>query len=394
MEDLQGDGEERSDESSDPEIVHGWDALETGDVESARKAAQAVLAHGERVTPSAASRMDALLLLAACAREENDVDGALESLQAAAEEDPEWCTPELWMAEVLSEDPERLDQALRHARRALDRAEEEDEYLDTLRCKAAIELDLGRPSEARKTLKGLPPAELPLDDSEANLDFAQLLMDLGDAGEARLRLQAVVDAEPELADAWYLLGAAAELLGEEEAKRAAWTRTRALDLKVTDAGSGGGGGRTTDEEGTGQGTGQRVREAAIGREADSAFRPPRLEEDTLVALAEATLAELPPELRSLMENVPIVVAEMPAAADVATGLDPRLLGMFSGTPHAENGGVLDPAMLTEIVLFRRNIERFAVDDEMMADEVRTTLLHEAGHFFGLDEAALASMGLE
>ena len=372
MEDLQGDGEQNGDESPDPEIVRGWDALETGDLEGARKAAQAVLASGVPVTPSAASRMDALLLLAACAREENDLDGALESLQAAAKEDPEWCTPELWMAEVLSEDPERLDQALRHARRALDRAEEEDEYLDTLRCKATIELDLGRPSEARKTLSGLPPAELPLEDSEANLDFAQLLMDLGDAGEARLRLQAMVDAEPELADAWYLLGVAAELVGDEDAKRAAWTRTRALDLKTTDAGPGGGG-RTSDE---------------------NAAPAPLLEEDTLVALAEATLAELPPELRSLMENVPIVVAEMPAAADVATGMDPRLLGMFSGTPHAENGGVLDPAMLTEIVLFRRNIERFAVDDETMADEVRTTLLHEAGHFFGLDEAALAKMGLE
>jgi predicted Zn-dependent protease with MMP-like domain len=272
---------------------------------------------------------------------------------------------------LLSEDPERLDEALRHARRALDHAEEEDEYLDALRCKAAVELDLGRPTEARKTLSGLPPADVPLDDPSATLDFAQLLMDAGDRAEARARLTTLTGAHPRLADAWYLLGAVAELLNDEEAKRAAWLTTRTLDLEAMD-GPGGADG-----------------------EAQARMAAPDLSltEDALIAVAEEALAEMPAELRSLMKNVPIVVAEMPAAADVAAGLDPRLLGLFSGTPHAHSGAILGPPELTEIVLFRANIERFAVDEEALRDEVRTTLLHEAGHFFGLDEAALARLGL-
>ena len=375
----QADDQPDEDERLDPRIVNGWQALESGDIDTAKQAAASVLAQGEATDPEAggggaaeASRLDALLLAAACAREENDAESALEHLALAAEEDPEWCTPELWMAELLSEDPERLDEALRHARRALDHAEEEDEYLDALRCKAAIELDLGRPTEARKTLSGLPPADVPLDDPSATLDFAQLLMDAGDPAEARERLTALTEAHPRLADGWYLLGAVAELLNDEEAKRAAWLTTRALDLEAMDRPGGAGDGEAP---------------------ARSAAPDLSLTEDALIAVAEEALAEMPPELRAQMKNVPIVVAEMPAAADVAAGLDPRLLGLFSGSPHAQSAAILGPPELTEIILFRANIERFAVDEEALRDEVRTTLLHEAGHFFGLDEAALARLGL-
>jgi predicted Zn-dependent protease with MMP-like domain len=50
--------------------------------------------------------------------------------------------------------------------------------------------------------------------------------------------------------------------------------------------------------------------------------------------------------------------------------------------------------LTQIVLFRRNIERIAGSPEELRDEVRKTLLHETGHFFGMDEAALEGVGLD
>ena len=55
------------------------------------------------------------------------------------------------MAEILSESPEGQTEALRHAKRAVDLAEEEDEFLGALGCKAAIEVELGRLAEARKT---------------------------------------------------------------------------------------------------------------------------------------------------------------------------------------------------------------------------------------------------
>jgi predicted Zn-dependent protease with MMP-like domain len=92
-----------------------------------------------------------------------------------------------------------------------------------------------------------------------------------------------------------------------------------------------------------------------------------------------------------MRDVPVIVVDLPAAADVKTGADPRALGLFHGATDAERG--VEPA-LTEIVLFRKNIERVAHDSETLKEEVRATLLHEAGHFFGLDERALAELGLQ
>lgn len=351
-------------------LEEGWTALEQGRVDDARRAAEAVLV-GDPAAP------DALLLSAACDREDGDDDGARETLERAAAADPDWSTPELWIGELLARDPERLDEALRHARRALDLAEEEDDFLAALALKADLELELDRPTEARQTLRGLPPPELPLGDPFMTIDLAHLLIEAGAADEARVRLERLVAAEPELADAWHMLGQACETLGDEDGKRAAWIKTRELDLAATDP------------------------VEAVDVSADPS---PSLTEDELVAIAEEALQGIPDELRGLLKDVPIVVAEVPAAADVAVGLDPRLLGLFHGTPHADRGGFGEPPVLTEIVLFRRNLERTAAmavpggsneeRQEILRDEVRTTMLHEAGHFFGLDEEALARMGLD
>ena len=55
--------------------------------------------------------------------------------------------------------------------------------------------------------------------------------------------------------------------------------------------------------------------------------------------------------------------------------------MLGGTPQ-----------LTQILLFRRNLERVAQDEEELREEIRTTLLHETGHFFGMTEKDLDDVG--
>ena len=367
-----GGDEDEHEEDMDPGLEKGWRALEAGDVAAALAAAEAAM--GEE-----ASRSDALLLRAAAERESGDVAGAIKTLGRAAKEDPEWCTPELWLAELLVQDPARMKEALTHARRALDRAEEEDEYLAAIACKAMIELDLDHPEDARETLRGLPAPDVPLDDPETTLDLVQLLIDAGAADEARQRLETLVEAEPDLADAHYLLGVVAEELDDEDAKRAAWKRTRELDVAAMGAPrTGGGTGTLADDDLSG------------GDDSDGSSLLPETE---LIAVAEEAVAAIPERLRKHMANVPIIVAEVPAAADVAAGLDPRALGLFNGTPLGDQGAFGEAATLTEIILFRRNIARAAPDRETARDEVRTTIFPAAGHFFGLDEDALENLGL-
>ena len=47
-----------------------------------------------------------------------------------------------------------------------------------------------------------------------------------------------------------------------------------------------------------------------------------------------------------------------------------------------------------IVLFRRNLSRYARNREELLDELRVTIFHEVGHFLGLDEEDLEKRGLD
>jgi predicted Zn-dependent protease with MMP-like domain len=49
---------------------------------------------------------------------------------------------------------------------------------------------------------------------------------------------------------------------------------------------------------------------------------------------------------------------------------------------------------SSIALFQRNLERMARDQDELVEEIRVTLLHEVGHFLGLDEDGLRDLGLD
>jgi predicted Zn-dependent protease with MMP-like domain len=113
----------------------------------------------------------------------------------------------------------------------------------------------------------------------------------------------------------------------------------------------------------------------------------------MAQIAEAALGELPERGRDLLRGIPIVIAELPAEADVDAGLDPRALGLFAGTAYPDGSHLGGQPGLTQILLFRRNLERVADSEQELRDEIRTTILHEAGHFFGLDDDELEEAGL-
>ena len=343
-------------EGGDPRIEAAWQALEGGDVTEARRLAEALDAKSP----------ETLLLLGACCREEEDDAQAIAILKRAAAADPDWATPELWLGEILAGDPAATAEALLHATRALDLTDDETEFLSAVALKAGLETEMGETEEAKRTLAELPPPEVRLEDLDLALEVADLQLALGEPEAARERLLLLCEASPTMADAWYALGCAAEQLDDETEKRAAWKRTWALDAAPA-------GGADVD--------------GAAG-EAD------RLPEAEVAAVAESALEELPERARVLLRGIPIVIAELPAEADVSTGLDPRVLGLFSGTAHGDGAtGLGGQPGLTQIILFRRNLERAARDEAELREEIRTTLLHETGHFFGLDDAALEEIGL-
>jgi predicted Zn-dependent protease with MMP-like domain len=110
------------------------------------------------------------------------------------------------------------------------------------------------------------------------------------------------------------------------------------------------------------------------------------------AEVEATLAELPRELRERASKLPVTFEPVPNAGLQADGIDSDVLGLFVGPEFAEEDAVPMPS---QIILFLENLWDFAEGDEnVFSDEVRTTFLHELGHFLGLDEDDLEERGLE
>lgn len=116
--------------------------------------------------------------------------------------------------------------------------------------------------------------------------------------------------------------------------------------------------------------------------------------DELVARA---LDLLPPPFQEHLENVSVVVEEEPSRELLESmGGDPgdpddTLFGLYEGVPLTErfHDDVLMPDRIT---IFRRPLVEWAESEDEIVDEVRITVLHEIGHFFGMDEEKLDELG--
>lgn len=107
---------------------------------------------------------------------------------------------------------------------------------------------------------------------------------------------------------------------------------------------------------------------------------------------EVTLEVLPKPLRERAEKLPVTFERQPNAGLQADGIEADTLGLFTGPEFADEGNVPMPP---QIILFLENLWGFAKGDEgIFRGEVRTTFLHELGHYLGLDEDELTERGLE
>src|ERR671922_800315 len=100
----------------------------------------------------------------------------------------------------------------------------------------------------------------------------------------------------------------------------------------------------------------------------------------------AALDALPPELAAALRNVAVVVEDENAE-------DPDLFGLYHGVPLTERGD--DIGLLPDkISIYRVPLEDSFSDPVELREEIRITVLHELGHYFGLDEDRIAQLGYE
>ncbi len=111
-------------------------------------------------------------------------------------------------------------------------------------------------------------------------------------------------------------------------------------------------------------------------------------------LAEA-LDEIPGEIRSHVENLAVVVEEEPDEETLLDlGLDPErdtLFGLYQGVPLSERDTSY-AALPDRVVLYYLPLTDEFPDESHLRCEVRRTLVHEIGHYFGFSDDEIERWG--
>jgi len=106
------------------------------------------------------------------------------------------------------------------------------------------------------------------------------------------------------------------------------------------------------------------------------------------------LEMLPPSLKKRMENIDVVIEDR-ASPDILSEMDLRspseLLGLYQGVPINRRGFYYGNVLPDKITLFQRPIESICKTKEEIEEKVREVVVHEIGHYFGLDEDRLEEL---
>ncbi|MEO6310138.1 MAG: metallopeptidase family protein, partial [Leifsonia sp.] len=71
---------------------------------------------------------------------------------------------------------------------------------------------------------------------------------------------------------------------------------------------------------------------------------------------------------------------------------PRLFGLYSGHPLTSRGMYGYGELPDRITLYKNNIQEHSNTLEQLRERVRITLVHEIGHYYGLNDATLRELG--
>jgi predicted Zn-dependent protease with MMP-like domain len=213
-------------------------------------------------------------------------------------------------------------------------------------------LELGHHRQAYAAFaeaSSLRPADPEIATYEAATRFV-----LGDEQGAEVTLRRALAAEPELADACYWLSLVVERRGDYVEADQLLLRAAAID--------------------------------------PARYHPPfRIDRGELEEALRDILESLPERVRAAVRELPVVIEDLPPR-ELLEGhedhLAPDLLGLFTGPSLAEASVFDSPLEPNAVYLFQRNLERVATCKEQLLDEARVTLVHEIGHYLGLEESDL------
>ena len=138
-----------------------------------------------------------------------------------------------------------------------------------------------------------------------------------------------------------------------------------------------------------------LRCAAFSPAVHILYRVHRVSKNHFARVVESALADLPPKFAAVLEQVPIEIHTRPTRRQLrSVGLadDELLLGLYVGTSLMDRS--VDHALEypSSIYLFQEDLETVSDSEADLVQEIRTTVLHELGHHFGMNEDDLDALG--
>lgn len=115
-----------------------------------------------------------------------------------------------------------------------------------------------------------------------------------------------------------------------------------------------------------------------------------MEREQFAQIVEEVLDSLPKEFRKHIRNVAVLVEDTPRNQPPLQPGKPGqlLLGLFHGVPATKKSVFDLPTGPDYVVLYQKNIEAVCSTEEEIRRQIRLTVIHEFGHYFGMDEEQL------
>jgi predicted Zn-dependent protease with MMP-like domain len=105
-------------------------------------------------------------------------------------------------------------------------------------------------------------------------------------------------------------------------------------------------------------------------------------------LVEQALREIPRRFRAAMTNVAVIVEDEPPPQILEEmEIEPpdSLFGLYQGTPLPERSWNYGNTLPDRISIYQGPIEEACDDEDEIRECVVETVIHEFGHYFGMDE---------
>lgn len=118
----------------------------------------------------------------------------------------------------------------------------------------------------------------------------------------------------------------------------------------------------------------------------------QVSEDEFESLVADALDSIPEEFADEFDNVAVVVEDWPTTEQLG-GRSGTLLGLYEGINVTRRSPLGYAGVMPDrITIFKGPLCARARDRDELAAQVRVTVLHEVGHYFGLDDHRLRELG--